>query len=139
MREYELMVALSPEVGDDGFPGALAQVSQAVANRGGSIAQTLTNPPWGHRRLAYPIRDFRDAYYGVLHLHLDPSQVTTLERDLQLNDSVLRFMVVRRDDAVRAEAKAAARRPAPSTDSTGMTGSTDTLVAEEDDDAEGPE
>ena len=138
MREYELMVALSPEVGDDGFAGALAQVSQSVANRGGDIAQTLTNPPWGHRKLAYPIRDFRDAYYGVFHFHLDPSQITTVERDLQLNDKVLRFMVVRRDDAVRAEAKAALRRPAPQPDAQSESQS-ETVDAQEDDDAAEPE
>ncbi|MCC6626783.1 MAG: 30S ribosomal protein S6 [Chloroflexi bacterium] len=130
MRDYELMLAFSPEGGDDGFPGALAQVSQTVANRGGEIAQTLTNPPWGHRKLAYPIRDYRDAYYAVLHLNLDPGQITSLERDLQLNDKVLRFIVVRRDDAMKAEAKAAARRPAPSPEAP---------EAEGDDDGEGTE
>jgi small subunit ribosomal protein S6 len=130
VRDYELMLAFSPEGGDEGFPGALAQVSQTVANRGGEIAQTLTNPPWGHRKLAYPIRDYRDAYYAVLHLNLDPGQVSTLERDLQLNDRVLRFIVVRRDDAMKAEVKAAARRPPPTAEAP---------EAEEADDAAGPE
>jgi small subunit ribosomal protein S6 len=106
------MVAISPQVADDGFPQALARVNGAIAAHGGVVATTLTNPPWGHRRLAYPIRDFRDAYYAVLHLNLEPARLTALERDLQLMDQVIRYMIIRRDDAIRAEAKAAARRPA---------------------------
>jgi small subunit ribosomal protein S6 len=106
------MVAISPQVADDGFPQALARVNGAIANHGGVVATTLTNPPWGHRRLAYPIRDFRDAYYAVLHLNLEPARLVALERELQLMDQVIRYMVVRRDNAIRAEAKAAARRPA---------------------------
>jgi small subunit ribosomal protein S6 len=112
LREYELMVAFSPQVADDGFPQALARVNEAIANHSGVVATTMTNPPWGHRKLAYPIRDFRDAYYAVLHLNLEPARLAGLERDLQLMDQVIRYMIVRRDDAIRAEAKAAARRPA---------------------------
>jgi small subunit ribosomal protein S6 len=106
------MVTISPQVADDGFPQALARVNSAIASQGGVVATTLTNPPWGHRKLAYPIRDFRDAYYAVLHLNLEPARLTALERELRLMDQVIRYMIVRRDDAIRAEAKAAARRPA---------------------------
>jgi small subunit ribosomal protein S6 len=111
-REYELMVAISPQGGDEAFPQVLAQVNQLIANHGGVVVTSLTNPPWGHRRLAYPIQDFRDAYYAVLHLTMEPTRLAGLERDLQLVDQVIRFMVVRRDEAIKAEAKAAARRPA---------------------------
>ena len=131
MREYELMVAIGPQAGDEGFTQGLAQVNQAVANHGGVVATTLTNPPWGHRRLAYPIRDYRDAYYAVLHLELEPTRLVGLERDLQLLEPVIRFMTVRRDAAIKAEAKAAARRPvAPRPEAN---------EAEEDDDGEEPE
>lgn len=117
MRDYEMVVVVSPQGGDDGFPTVLAHVDQLIVNQGGSVAQTMTNPPWGHRKLAYPIRDFRDAYFAVVHLQLEPSRLVALERELQLADQILRFLVVRRDEAMRAEVKAAARRPiVPPTD-----------------------
>jgi small subunit ribosomal protein S6 len=112
LREYELMVVISPQVAEDGFPGVLGQVTQLIGAAGGEVTNTLTNPPWGHRKLAYPIRDFRDAYFAVLHFRFEPVRVAALERELQLLDPVIRFLVVRRDDAIRAEARAAARRPA---------------------------
>jgi small subunit ribosomal protein S6 len=112
LRDYELMVVISPQVGEDGFPGALARVSQSIAAHGGLVQTTLTNPPWGHRRLAYPIEDYRDAYYAVYHLQFDPGRLDAFERDLKLNDQIIRYLIVRRDDLIRAEAKAAARRTA---------------------------
>jgi small subunit ribosomal protein S6 len=111
LREYELMVVVSPQVTDEGVPAVLARVNQVIAAHGGLVSQTLTNPPWGHRRLAYPIQNFRDAYYAVLHVQVEPTRIDALERDLKLLDQVIRYLVVRRDEAMKAEAKAAARRP----------------------------
>jgi small subunit ribosomal protein S6 len=111
VRDYELMVVVSPQVTDEGVPGALARVNEALAAQGGIVTTTMTNPPWGHRKLAYPIQNFRDAYYAVLHLQVEPSRLDAFERDLKLNDQVLRYLIVRRDEAIRAETKAAARRP----------------------------
>lgn len=111
MREYEVMIVISPQVTDEGVPGVVAQVNQLIAAQGGVVETTLTNPPWGHRRLAYPIQDFRDAYYAVLHVQLEPLRIEPLERDLKLLNDVIRYLVVRRDQAIKAEAKAASRRP----------------------------
>lgn len=111
MREYELMVVISPQVTEEGLPNALARVNEAIATHGGLVSNTFTNPPWGHRRLAYPIQDFRDAYYAVLHCQLEPTRLETLERDLKLQDQILRYLIVRRDELIKADAKAAARRP----------------------------
>jgi small subunit ribosomal protein S6 len=112
LREYELMVVVSPRGGDEGFPAVLAQVNQVIGNHGGTVVTTLTNPPWGHRKLAYAIQDFRDAYFAVLHVNLEPTRVPALERDLQLLEQVIRYLIVRRDEAIKAESKAASRRAA---------------------------
>lgn len=126
MREYELMVVISPQVADEGLAGVLNQVNQAVGANGGAVSASFTNPPWGHRRLAYPIRDFRDAYYAVLYLQFEPSRIGGLDRDLKLMEHVIRFLIVRRDDAIKAEAKAAARRPvAPQAPVEGVEGADD--------------
>jgi small subunit ribosomal protein S6 len=112
LREYELMVVVSPQVAEEGVAGVLARVNAALATQGGLVSATLTNPPWGHRKLAYPIQNFRDAYYAVLNIELEPTRLETFERDLKLIDDVIRYLVVRRDEAIKAEAKAATRRPA---------------------------
>jgi small subunit ribosomal protein S6 len=110
MRDYELMVVISPQVTDEGVPAVLERVNQAIGAHGGLVTNTLTNPPWGHRRLAYPIRDHRDAFYAVLHVQLPAPRLEALERDLRLIDQIIRYLIVRRDEGIKAEAKAAARQ-----------------------------
>lgn len=110
MRDYELMVVVSPRVTEEGLPNALARVNEAISTNGGLVQETFTNPPWGHRRLAYPIQDFRDAYYAVFNVQIEPGRIDTLERDLRLQDQLIRYLIVRRDDQMRAEGKAAVRR-----------------------------
>jgi small subunit ribosomal protein S6 len=53
--------------------------------------------PWGRRRLAYPIGAFRDGFYIVTRFKMPPEESDTLERNLRLNESVLRHLVVRLD------------------------------------------
>ena len=110
MRDYELMLVISPQVTDEGVPEVLARINQMIGTHGGLVTATMTNPPWGHRKLAYPIQDHRDAFYVVLHLQLPPMRLEAMERELKLIDQVIRYLIVRRDDSIKAEAKAAARQ-----------------------------
>jgi small subunit ribosomal protein S6 len=52
---------------------------------------------WGRRRLAYPIKDFRDGIYSVTQLKLDPKSADELERNLMLNDQIIRYLLIRKD------------------------------------------
>jgi small subunit ribosomal protein S6 len=110
MRDYELMVVISPQVTDEGVPAVLERVNQTIGDHGGLVTNTLTNPPWGHRKLAYPIQDHRDAFYAVLHMQLPSPRLEALERDLKLIDQIIRYLIVRRDESIKAEAKAAVRQ-----------------------------
>lgn len=96
-RTYELMVILHPEVTEEELPAAIEKVAGYVAAAGGEIAETLRDSPWGRRRLAYPIRhggrDLRDGFYVVYHYDLPPAKVNELERDLKLDDRVIRYLV----------------------------------------------
>lgn len=97
-RKYELMTILHPEVAEDALPGELDRISGYISTVGGELIESLRESPWGRRRLAYPIRsggrDVRDGYYTVWHFELAPTQVTELERELKLNQQVIRYIVV---------------------------------------------
>ena len=96
-RNYELLTILHPEVTEEELPGALEQVAGYITGIGGTIEETLRDSPWGRRRLAYPIRhggrDLRDGYYTVYHLHLAPNRVEEVERELKLNERVMRYLM----------------------------------------------
>lgn len=92
MRDYELVLVVSPEVGDDGLQAVIDRVSQNIQDRGGEVKQV---DRWGRRRLAYPIKRFTDGFYVVSQISLDPQSVRALEGTLELAEDVIRYLVVR--------------------------------------------
>ena len=102
MREYELVLVVSPDVGDEGFPVTVERVSKFINERGGDVKEV---DQWGRRRLAYPIRRFTEGFYAVTHFSLEPTQVRALEGNLDLAEDVLRHLVVRQDEVRVPEAQ----------------------------------
>ena len=92
MREYELVVILSPEVGDEEVPAAVEKISQFVTDRGGEVTEVNR---WGRRKLAYPIRRHLEGSYVVSQLRLDPQTAAQLEANLRISEDVLRHLLVR--------------------------------------------
>ncbi|HEV8573359.1 MAG TPA: 30S ribosomal protein S6 [Dehalococcoidia bacterium] len=102
MREYELVLVVSPDVGDEGFPATVERVSKFINERGGAVKDV---DQWGRRRLAYPIRRFTEGFYAVTHFSLEPTEVRALEGNLDLAEDVLRHLVVRQDEVRVPEAQ----------------------------------
>lgn len=92
MREYELVYIISPEIGDEDVEKVTQRVAQLVASNGGEVTETQ---PWGRKRLAYPIQDFREGYYVALKLRLNPESTRELERSLKLTEGIIRYLLVR--------------------------------------------
>jgi small subunit ribosomal protein S6 len=90
-RDYELVVILSPEIGDDVVGESLDRLSQTVTSRGGEIVDVNH---WGRRRLAYPIRSHLEGNYVVSQIKLEPGKVSDLEGSLRISEEVLRHMIV---------------------------------------------
>src|SRR2546426_849296 len=99
VRDYELVTVVSPEAGDEGFPGTIERVHRFIQDRGGAITK---DDRWGRRRLAYPIRRQTEAFYSVTHFSLDPQSVRALEGSLDLAEDVLRHLVVRMEEVATA-------------------------------------
>jgi small subunit ribosomal protein S6 len=96
MRDYELMVVLTPELDDEGVTTTTERVTSLVTARGGEVVEVQ---PWGRRRLAYPIRNLRDGFYAVAKLKLSPDAAEPLDRSLKLTDPVIRHLLVRLDES----------------------------------------
>jgi small subunit ribosomal protein S6 len=98
-RTYELMTILSPDVTDENIPSAVETVGSYISSNGGELQETLTDSPWGRRRLAYAIRhggrDLRDGFYALYHFLAQPGAVGEIERELKLNTDIIRYLVTR--------------------------------------------
>ena len=94
MRRYELMVILDPELEERTVAPSLEQFLTVVRNDGGSVENLEV---WGRRRLAYEIDKKTDGIYAVIDMTANPDAVKELDRQLNLNEVVLRTKVIRPD------------------------------------------
>ena len=92
MRDYELVMVISPEAGEDETSVALERVSSFVAAHGGSISEQES---WGVRRLAYPIGGFQEGGYALTRFSLEAGDVLELDQSLMAADDVLRHLLTR--------------------------------------------
>ena len=94
MRAYELMVILDPNLEERTVQPSLDTYLNVVRNDGGTVD---TVDIWGRRRLAYEIDKNAEGIYAVVSLQAEPATVKELDRQLTLNESVLRTKVIRPD------------------------------------------
>ena len=94
MRHYEVMVILDPDLEERTVAPSLDTFLNVVKNDGGSVEKVDI---WGRRRLAYQIAKKSEGIYAVLDITANPAAVAELDRQLSLNESVLRTKVMRVD------------------------------------------
>lgn len=95
MRDYELVVILSPELAEEDVPAAVDRLSRLIADRGGEVKDVNR---WGRRKLAYPIKTHVEGSYLVTQVRLDPSRTSEVEAGLGISEEVLRHLLVRVGD-----------------------------------------
>ena len=94
MRNYEVVVILDPELEERTVAPSLDTFLNVVKNDGGTVRNVDI---WGRRRLAYEINKKGDGIYALLNVDCTPAAVSELDRQLSLNESVLRTKVIRVD------------------------------------------
>jgi small subunit ribosomal protein S6 len=92
LREYEVMVILDPDLEERTVAPSLDTYLNVVRKDGGSVGSVDV---WGKRRLAYEIDKKTEGIYAVIDLTAEPATVKELDRQLSLNESVLRTKVMR--------------------------------------------
>ena len=92
MRTYELMVILDPSLEERTVAPSLETYLKVITSDGGSVDELEV---WGCRRLAYEIDKNAEGIYAVVTMQANPDAVKELDRQLGLNESVLRTKVIR--------------------------------------------
>lgn len=94
MRHYELMVILDPELEERTVAPELDRFLNVVRKGGGAVENVDI---WGRRRLAYEIKKKSEGIYAVVDLQATPDLAKELDRQLNLNEAVLRTKLLRPD------------------------------------------
>ncbi|MBM6401286.1 30S ribosomal protein S6 [Phycicoccus sonneratiae] len=92
MRQYELMVILDPELDDRTVQPSLEKFLKVITTDGGTVD---TIDVWGRRRLAYEIKKKAEGIYAVVNFTSEPATAKELDRQLGLNESVMRTKLLR--------------------------------------------
>jgi small subunit ribosomal protein S6 len=85
------MVILDPELEERTIAPSLDRFLTVVTNAGG----TVTTEIWGRRRMAYEIKKKVEGIYAIVTIESEPAAVAELDRQLNLNESVLRTKLMR--------------------------------------------
>ena len=95
MRKYELINITRPDLDEESLKNNREKVQSVITQNGGKILETQD---MGKRRLAYPIQRLREGVYTVVQFQSEGDIVKELERNLRLDDNVIRHMVIRIDE-----------------------------------------
>ena len=95
LRHYEVMVILDPSLDERTIAPSLDAFLNVIKTDGGSVEKIDI---WGKRRMAYEINKHSEGIYAVIDLKSAPAAVLELDRQLNLNESVLRTKVLRPDE-----------------------------------------
>ncbi|MGO1183185.1 MAG: 30S ribosomal protein S6 [Micrococcaceae bacterium] len=95
MRAYELMVLIDPEVDERTVEPTIRKYLDVVTKDGGSVENVDV---WGRRRLAYEIQKKEEAIYVVVNFSSTPETSKELDRQLGLNETILRTKIIRPEE-----------------------------------------
>jgi small subunit ribosomal protein S6 len=92
MRRYELMIILDPDLEERTVAPSLDTFMNVIRQGGGTVEKVDI---WGRRRLSFEIKKKAEGIYAVVDLTAEPATVKELDRQLNLNESVLRTKLLR--------------------------------------------
>lgn len=91
---YEVVMILKPDLGEEAT-AALVEKFKAVIEQRGTVAEV---DEWGKRHLAYPIDDINEGYYVLMTFTAEPTLPAELDRQMRINDSVMRSLIICKDN-----------------------------------------
>ena len=110
MNRYEMIYIIDTGLEEAARKELIEKVSALIANNGGEIEKV--DETWGKRRLAYAIDYKTEGWYVLVNFKAPADLPRELERNLQINENVLRYLVVKLEEK-RSAVKPRANRPAP--------------------------
>ncbi len=110
MRDYELTLIIHPDTEPESVTEIAETLKGIITEAGGEIhrigqlangsGKIVERPEgnWQKRKLAYPIQKVLEGYYLILQTRMPPDILPTLEKNLRLNESIMRHLVVRMEE-----------------------------------------
>lgn len=104
MRKYETFFIVDPDLADEVTAVIDEKLKNIVGSNGGDI---LDYTPWGKKKLAYPVQKRTRGAYVLMEYVGGPELVAELERNMRLDERILKFITVKLEDRFDPEREAA--------------------------------
>jgi small subunit ribosomal protein S6 len=95
MRDYELVFIISPELEEEATTELTDKIKSWITEEGGEIEEV---EEWGRKKFSYLIRNHKEGQYFLLRAQIPPTFIATLERNLRLQEPVLRYLITVQED-----------------------------------------
>ncbi|MBE5780001.1 MAG: 30S ribosomal protein S6 [Clostridiales bacterium] len=112
MNRYELTYIIDTALEETARKELIEKFSSLIAANGGEI-EKVDETFWGKRRLAYPINDKPEGYYVLVTLKAPAELPREIERNLQINENVLRYLFIKLEEKKHSVKPRPVRTPAP--------------------------
>jgi small subunit ribosomal protein S6 len=110
MRKYETFFIIDPDLTEEAYNLAGEKLKGIVNGNGGVV---LTYVPWGKKKLAYPVKKRTQGLYILMEYGGGAQLVAELERNMRLDERVLKFITVKLEDRFDPEKEEVHEIPAP--------------------------
>ncbi len=110
MNRYEMIYIIDADLEEAARKELIEKVSALITNNGGEIEKV--DETWGKRKLAYAIDYKTEGWYVLVNFKAPVDLPRELERNLQINENVLRYLVIKLVEK-KASVKPRPERPAP--------------------------
>ena len=104
LRAYETTFIVNASLDDPQIDATIDKVKDVITRNGGEITDLAK---WGRKRFAYPIKRRNNGFYVVISFNAPGTLIAKLERHFQLEENILRFLVIALDKhALKAKVSA---------------------------------
>lgn len=94
MRMYEGLFVIDNAHANTEWDNVVKRIHDILQKNGTEILKT---EKWGEKKLAYKIKGHKRGTYLLIHFNAKTSAITTLRRDFQLSDYIVRFLIIKDD------------------------------------------
>jgi small subunit ribosomal protein S6 len=91
LKRYEGTIVIDGSLENEQVDTEVKKVEDLIQAQGGKI---LDVNRWGRKKLAYPIRKKGQGFYAVIQFEVDGSSISGLEHELELNETILRYLII---------------------------------------------
>ncbi len=108
MNKYELVYVIDAAIEEEARKAVIDRFNGMIETLGGKVEKV---DEWGKRHLAYPINYKTEGYYLLVNFEANADVPKEIERNMQINESVIRYLIVKVEEK-RSNVKPRAARPA---------------------------